>query len=159
MKVLNVHKRVIPAPKEEVAELLKTLATKDDLVWPHEKWPPMKFKGGLEVGNKGGHGPIRYSVVEQIPEESITFEFSESSGFNGKHWLEISALDANTTEIKHVIDMNPKWKAMLSWALGIRSLHDALIEDAFDKVYNRFSSESVSSEWNFWVKLLRKMLK
>lgn len=159
MKVLNVHKRIIHASKSEVAELMRTLATKDDKVWPHEKWPAMKFKDGIQVGNKGGHGPIRYSILQCIPGEFIEFEFSKESGFNGTHCLKITAVETNKTEMKHIIEMNPKWKAILPWILGIRWLHDALIEDAFDKVYNHFSGTSVSSEWNLWVRILRKVLK
>lgn len=159
MKVLNVHQRIIHASKVEVAGLMNTLATQNDMIWPREKWPAMKFKDGLKVGNDGGHGPIRYSILRYTPGEFIEFKFSESSGLNGKHWLQISEIDTDKTQIKHVIEMNPKWKAILPWTLGIRWLHDALIEDAFDKVHNHFSEESVSSEWNLWVKLLRKVLK
>jgi hypothetical protein len=43
--------------------------------------------------------------------------------------------------------------------LAIRWLHDAYIEDAFDKVENHFSEDKKSSEWTWWVKTLRKVMK
>ena len=47
----------------------------------------------------------------------------------------------------------------LQWKTFIRVLHDALIEDAFDKVENYFSSEKKKTEWSGWVKFLRMLLK
>ena len=40
------------------------------------------------------------------------------------------------TEIKHTIDMNTYGKGTLMWTLVIRPLHNALIQDAFDKIEN-----------------------
>jgi len=51
-----------------VVELLNTLSTDNDKIWPKEKWPAMKFKGGINIGAKGGHGPIRYSVEKYNPQ-------------------------------------------------------------------------------------------
>jgi len=50
LKVLNIHKRTINQPKYKLEEILKTLSTDNDLIWPNEKWPAMKFKGGIKVG-------------------------------------------------------------------------------------------------------------
>lgn len=82
--MLNIHKRTLNQPKIKVVELLETLASENDKIWPNEKWPPMKFKNG--------------------------------------------------------------------------SLHNALIEDAFDKIENNFTLSKKSTEWNFWVKIFRKIM-
>ena len=106
MKVLNIHKRVINQPKEKIAELLDTLASENDRMLATDKWPRMKLDKGLQVGSKGGHGPIRYTVQAYNQGELIEFKFSKPEGFNGIHKFEITALDAQRTEIKHTIDMN-----------------------------------------------------
>jgi len=159
MKVLNIHTRVINQPKAVLDKLFKTLATKNDEIWPKETWPAMKFKDGLIQGARGGHGPIRYTIKQITPREKIVFEFTKPSGFNGIHKLEIASLDSEQTKIKHTIDVKTNFIASISWMLGIRWLHDALIEDAFDKIENQFSEEKKKTDWNLWVRILRKFLK
>jgi hypothetical protein len=158
LKVLNIHKRTINQPKDKVTELLKTLSTENDRIWPKEKWPEMKFKEGIQIGAKGGHGPIRYTTEKYNPNEIIQFRFSKPNGFNGIHKFEIKELDKEKTEIKHTIDMNTEGKGTLIWTFAICSLHNALIEDGFDKLENNFSDNRKSTEWNIWVKFLRKQI-
>ena len=158
MRILNIHKRTLNQPKSKVTELLKTLSTENDRIWPKEKWPEMKFKNGIQVGAKGGHGPIRYSVEKYNPNEIIQFRFSKPNGFNGIHKFEVKELDKEKTEIKHTIAMNTEGKGTLIWTFAIRSLHNALIEDGFDKLENNFSDNRKSTGWNMWVKLLRKLI-
>jgi hypothetical protein len=152
MKVLNIHKRIINQPKEKIAELLDTLASENDRMLATDKWPRMKLDKGLQVGSKGGHGPIRYTVQAYQQGERVEFKFSKPEGFNGIHRFEITALDAQRTEIKHTIDMNTSIKATLIWSLAVRWLHDAYIEDAFDKVENQFSTVKNAYQWNIWVR-------
>lgn len=159
MKVLNIHTRTIHQPKDRLAELFKTLASKNDRMLATDKWPPMILDKGLQVGSKGGHGPIKYTVQEFKPDESIQFAFTRPKGFNGFHKFEMTRLDDHSTELKHTIDMNTTGSATIKWAVAIRWLHDAYIEDAFDKVENHSAAEKKNSDWSSWVKLLRKVLK
>ena len=158
MKVLNIHQRTLNQPKSKVAELLKTLSTENDRIWPKEKWPEMKFEDGIKVGAKGGHGPIRYSVEKYNPNEIIQFRFSKPKGFIGIHKFEIKELGNQKTEIKHTIDMTTKGQGTLIWSFAVRSLHNALIEDGFDKLENNFSKDQKTRNWNFWVKFIRKQM-
>lgn len=158
MKVLNIHKRELNQPKAELAKLFTTLASENDMMLATDKWSPMKLDKGLSIGSKGGHGPIKYTVTDYHPDDSITFQFT-LPGFNGFHKFELTALATDKTELAHVIDMTTSGTATLKWALAIRWLHDAYIEDAFDKVENHFAVEKKSSEWSWWVKTLRKMMK
>jgi len=158
MKVLNIHKRKIQQPKTEIAKLFKTLATDNDMMLATDKWSPMKLDRGLQVGSKGGHGPIKYFVTEYLPEKSITFQF-DLKGFNGFHRFDIKELEPNNTELSHIINMTITGSATLKWILAIRWLHDAYIEDAFDKVENHFTKDKKNSEWNLWVKTLRKIMR
>jgi len=159
LKILNVHTRIISQPKAVISELFETLSSKNDQVWPTEKWPPMKFKEGLKIGSKGGHGPIRYTILTYKPEEPIQFEFTSPKGFNGRHWFEIIELKQHKTKLKHTIDINVSGKGLFTWFFAIRWLHDALVEDAFDKVENHFLEGKKSTEWSIWVKILRSILK
>lgn len=158
MKVLNVHSRIIDQPKQKVVDLLETLSTEGDAIWPKEKWPKMKFKGGIQAGAKGGHGPIRYSVEKYDPNEIIQFRFSKPEGFHGIHKFEIQEESVKKTAISHTIEMKTTGRGTLLWIFGIRSLHNALIEDAFDKMENHFLKERKSTQWNLWVKMLRSLL-
>jgi len=62
MKVINIHKRMINEPKDRVSKILDSLSTRNDQLWPNEKWPPVIFNKGLMEGAEGGHGPIKYSI-------------------------------------------------------------------------------------------------
>jgi len=158
MKITNIHKRTINEPLEKVSMLVEKLGSKDDKIWPYEKWPAIKFKDGLKVGSKGGHGLIRYTITKYNPSEIIQFQFTKPKGFIGIHEFRIASLSENETEIDHVIDIKLSFFAILQWYLFIRWLHDALIEDAFDKIENHFSNKHKETKWNFWVKLWRLIL-
>ena len=158
MKVLNIHQRILDVSKLKVEALLSTLSTENDLVWPMDLWPKMKFKNGIGIGATGGHGPIRYSVEQYDPKSLIQFRFSKPVGFLGIHKFEVIELSNAQTEIKHTIDMQTSVSGTLVWSFAIRSLHDALIEDAFDKIENNFAPYPKSTEWSLWVRILRKIL-
>ena len=159
MNVINIHKRTINQPKEKLSQLFKTLATANDLVWPYENWPAIRFKDGLKVGSKGGHGRVRYTIIEFEAGEFIKFQFTEPKGFIGTHELKIEEIGKNETEISHQIRMNTSLKATFLWFFIIRWLHDALIEDAFDKIENYFSTKKKTTRYNAWVKYLRAAYK
>lgn len=160
MNVINTHSRSINLSKAEIAILLETLSTNEDKVWPNDNWPPMRFKYGLKVGEKGGHGIIRYSVEEFIPGALIVFRFIKPKGFNGIHKFEIESINTNTTQVKHSIIMKTIGiMATLKWVLVIRWLHDALIENAFDTIENNHLEIKKHTKWSFWVSFWRFILK
>jgi len=158
MKVLNIHSRIIQKPFEVTSLLLDSLATEVDPIWPSEHWPKIKFKNGLQVGSKGGHGIVRYSIEKYIPNQYIEFKFSKPKGFFGIHKFEIIKKDQYSSEFIHTIDAHMKGIALITWPLAIRPLHNALIEDAFDKVEGLYSSEEKKTAWSPWVRFLRKLL-
>ncbi len=159
MNIVNVHKRVLNQPKENISKLLETLATEHDEIIANDKWSPMKLNEGLKEGSIGGHGPIKYTVTKYIPGNYIQFEFTRPKGFNGSHSFEITELEGTKTEIKHTIEMNTTVTGTLIWIIAIRWLHDAFMEDSFDKVENKYLSAKKKTEWNIWVKVLRRLLK
>ena len=155
MKVFNQHKRIINQPKEKISKLIEKLASKEDKIWPHNKWSPMRFKDGLKVSSKGGHGIIRYTIIAYNPEHGIKFQFTSPKEFDGTHEFSMIELDDNQTEVNHVINMETHGIATIQWIVFIRWLHDALIEDALDNIENHFSDEKKTSKWSVWVKLWR----
>lgn len=158
MKVLNVHKRQIKRPKKDVLELFHTLATSNDKIWPVEYWPPVKFEEGIRPGSTGGHGPIRYQVVEYNPESHIEFRFQKPKGFNGIHTFRINKLTAMSTEIIHKLEMTTSVAGTVLWYSMIRWLHDALIEDAFDNIENQLLNSNLKTKWSYWVKFCRWLM-
>lgn len=158
MHILNIHRRKIRCQYNELKNLLSTIATHEDKVWPNEQWPRMKFKDGVKEGNAGGHGPIRYFISKLQVGEFYKFQFTRPASFDGSHILEIQQIDKELCEIKHTIDMKVSIKGWLIWILGIRWLHEALIEDAFDKVEGQLDKIKTRSKWNLYVKLLRSIL-
>lgn len=159
MKVINVHRRIIDQSLDKVSELIKTLSTRDDKIWPYENWPAIRFDNGLKVGSKGGHGIIRYTIVEYDPDHFIKFQFTKPVGFNGTHQFEMKAISDTTTEVIHIIAVITTGSATIFWTLAIRWLHDALIEDAFDKLESQFYRVEEPSKHSLWVRFLRYILK
>ena len=158
MKVRNIHCRLINAPMTEVGNLLLTLATEEDLLWPIANWPPMRFKSGVVIGSRGGHGPIRYFIDTIIPGESIEFQFEKPEGFNGVHGFKLEARDSDTTLLTHYIEMKTSGKAIFSWWFLYRPLHNALIEDCLTNAEVNLGLEETAKKWNLWVRFLRKIL-
>lgn len=159
MKVLNIHTRKLAEPRERVLALLTTLSSENDRIWPDENWPKMRFEDGMKTGSDGGHGPIRYKLVEYNPNGNIVFNFQKPVGFNGIHKLEVSAIDSSNTEIRHTIDMTTTGTGTFLWSVAIGPLHNALIEDAFDKIQDQFGHNFTKSKWSLWVRVLRAVLK
>ena len=159
MKIYNIHKRIINRPINQVGPFLDSLSSPRDKLWPYEKWPPMKFDRELREGAKGGHGPIRYYVKHYKPGKKVIFEFTGPSGFHGQHFFELEMKEPKSTIIRHAIDMKIKGQALIAWPMLFRPLHDALIEDSFDKLETNLSLSPKNNSWSSWVKLLRWALK
>lgn len=158
MKIENRHTRNLNKPKREAECLINSLASDHDLLWPHETWSPMRLDRGLSVGAAGGHGPIQYEVVEFCPGEKVTFRFTGPSIFRGHHGFELHEMSNSTTEISHTILMDIPVYAMMYWRFIIRPMHDALIEDAFDKAQRNIGSNFKPQTCSPWVRILRWIL-
>lgn len=138
--VLNIHERTYGAAPSEVAALVATLASEDDRLWPRESWPPMRFDRGLVPGARGGHGPVRYRVERADPAQEVLFRFTGPSGFEGWHAFSITSSAAARTTLRHEMRLHPRGWARLTWPLFFRPLHDALLEEAFDKAARELGS-------------------
>lgn len=158
--VANIHTRDLKASRAQVGALIDGLASDDDKLWPHDRWYPMRFERPLAVGAKGGHGIIRYTVETYQPGQAISFRFLSPPGFIGSHGFDISELAPGTVRIQHRISMQLEGSARIWWPLVIRWLHDALIEDAFDRAEAHVLSRPVRLRtWSWWVRFLRQTVR
>ena len=157
MSVQNRHARRFPADPEVVGTLIDGLGSREDRLWPRERWPALTMDGPLDESPKGGHGPIRYFVQEYERGRRVLFRFTGPPGFDGTHRFELRPA-AGGCQLEHVIDMKVRGSAILSWPLLFRPLHNALLEDALDKAEAHVRGE----EWRprpfpWTVRLLRRM--
>lgn len=159
MKIINIHQRIIRQPLEEIGQLLSTLSTKEDKIMPIKNWPRMRLDNHLNIGSKGGHGPIRYEVVDYQENKNVKFKFKEPKGFDGFHEFSIQSVDNHHTKISHTINMKTSLFGTIQWYLAIKWLHDALLEDGMDGIENYFlpMSQHKKTKWNPWVIILRKL--
>jgi hypothetical protein len=158
MKIINIHERILNASVETVGQLIDGLASDDDRLWPHDRWPAMRFDRPLGVGASGGHGPIGYVVDSYTPGRKIQFRFTAPKGFLGVHRFDVEPLDTTKTRLRHTIEMQTTGRASLAWMLAIRPLHDALLEDLLDRADAFTGKQPPKREWSRRVKLIRRIM-
>ena len=158
MKVENIHTRIIDVTLKELSLVFETLGSRKDKIWPGDKWPRMKLSNGLRIGSEGGHGPINYEVISHKTGTFVKFKFRKPIGFNGYHEFLVEEISPLSSRITHKIIMKTTIIGYLQWITAIRWLHDALIEDAFDRIENLYNHSIKSSRWSLYVRLLRKLL-
>jgi hypothetical protein len=159
--IRNVHQRTWTISSDVLADLVASLATDNDRLWPIQRWPAMRFESpGLAEGARGGHGPIRYTVEEYLPGQRVRFRFSGPEGFNGWHGYEIEPGADGQVTLRHVLAMRPGGLAMLSWPLVFRPLHNALIEDSLDRAAAAIAGERYRPrEFGAYVRFLRRLFR
>ena len=156
--VLNVHERVLPVPLDTIGCHLDSLAGDQDQIWPSERWPPMILDRGLVPGSRGGHSLIRYRVSQYLPGRRVEFEFEPMphlARFAGRHYFEAFRRGGRTI-LRHIIDVEVDFRTWIYWKVFVEPVHDALIEDAFDKVeVHAGIPQPHRSRWSFYVRFLR----
>ena len=133
--VLNVHERRLPISPETAGHILDSLSSPKDLLWPNELWPPMVLDRGLVPGSVGGHAMVLYEVSEFVAGKRVEFQFRPMQRlrtFRGRHYFELLPRGGGTL-LRHTIDVDTDFATWVQWKLVVEHLHDALLEDAFDK--------------------------
>jgi len=125
--VRNVHTRRFPGAESRLIELLDTLGTADDRLWPVADWPPTRLDGPRVPGTTAGHGPVRY-VLEEASRSRLRFRFTAPTGLHGYHEFTVTS-----DVLTHVLAGTLHDWARLSWPLVFRPLHDALLEQLLDR--------------------------
>jgi hypothetical protein len=119
---------------------------------------------GLAPGSCGGHGLIRYKVSEYVPGRRVEFEFRPMAGsrlrtFRGRHYFEVLSRGEQVL-LRHTIDVDTDFATWVQWKLVIEHLHDALLEDAFDKAERKACLPAPHrSAWPLRVRFLRWMVR
>jgi hypothetical protein len=155
MKVVNVHERELETDPIEVGALIDSLASSEDRLWPKQLWPRMAFDRPLAVGAQGGHGPIRYFVEEYSQGKAIRFRFTGPKGFDGFHGYEIVSGPERRVALVHTLEMNTYGRALLTWPLAYRPMHDALMEDSLAIAQASLGLTPQIRKWSLWVRMLR----
>jgi hypothetical protein len=58
VKILNIHERIIDGSVEQVGRLIDSLSSSNDLLWPIDRWTPMKAQEphyGTSITISSGH--------------------------------------------------------------------------------------------------------
>ncbi|MEV0129846.1 SRPBCC family protein [Dactylosporangium sp. NPDC050688] len=152
----NVQRRTIDAPMDRLGALLDRVAAPDGPLWPAPAWPPMRFDRPLGPGATGGHGMIRYTVVEHVPGRLLRCRFDPAIGVVGEHELRLEPAGRGTALV-HVIDGRLTGGMRLWWPLAVRWLHEALLQDLLDNA-ERAATGTVRrpARWSWWVRLMRR---
>lgn len=157
MKVLNIHERMLNALQKKAGAIIDSLASDNDLLWPNHSWPRMEFDRPLAVDATGGHGPIRYFVEAYTPGWSIRFRFIGPKGFEGYHGYEVIPA-GDKAILRHILEMQTRGLAIISWPLVFRPMHDALMEDSLAQAEASLGLTHTVRLWSPWVRLLRWIL-
>jgi hypothetical protein len=154
MKVTNIHQRLLNASPERVGALIDSLASPADPMWPSRPWPRMRLDRPLAVGATGGHGPIGYVVEAYTPGQSVRFRITAPKGFDGWHQFEV--LDATSAHcvLEHRIEMRTRGFGTPLWALAIRWLHDAMVEDVLTQAEAALGLAAIQRPWKSYVRFL-----
>jgi polyketide cyclase/dehydrase/lipid transport protein len=159
MRIESVHARELPVPAQELGRILDSLAGPDDKLWPIERWPndPIGFDRPLGVGARGGHGPIRYTVVAYERGRRIAFRFEPGTGLRGHHRLEVEPAGSGRARMRHVLDIEVEGIYRLLRPLFL-AMHDALVEDLLDNAElaatGRLPREA---RWPRWLRLANRI--
>ena len=129
----NVHERRLAVSAERAGELLETLGSHHDRVWRTDVSEPMFLDRGLEVGSRGGHGPVRYAVTNYEPGRRLDFGFEPGLGLRGRHSLIITPQGDHACVVRHELVAATEGTARILQPL-VEALHDGTIEDVFDQV-------------------------
>lgn len=117
--VIDEHRRRIAGGVPP--DLLDDLVDPAARLWPVDVWPPLMLSDGLSVGSSGGHGPIRYRVIDS-DDRRVRFWFEGDR--EGWHEFRIEGQDLVHEARLHrpsAVDRH-----------FVVHLHDALIEQLLD---------------------------
>ena len=155
--IRNVHERVVAMSPTQAWELVERVAEPDGVLWPVDNWPPMRMDRPFAVGATGGHGPIRYSIAAIEPGERVVFRFDPSLGIDGTHtFFVLAGTRPGTCVLRHEIVGKAGPLMAVQWALVIRWLHDALLEELLDRASAAAGQPPAHpARWTPWVRFLR----
>lgn len=163
MKVSNVHERVVPCSRQEAHEIVGTFGTLTDRMYPFDRWPNMYLEGApgpTAVGSVFNRGAARLVITQFENGERIRYSwrFLKPAGFDGSHTGTVEDLGDGRMMFRSVIDMRTRsTTATLLWLFVMRPLHDAVVQDSFDKLERELGRTPPPRAWSLWVRMLRRI--
>jgi len=130
MVMRNVVRRVILADVDTVGAELDRI----ERHWPAPPWPALHLERGLTAGSPGRHGSIRYHVESYQPGRRTRWVFTPEVGLTGYNEIGVSEGGPGRTVITDELAGRLHGRMVLVWPLGLRWLHEALINDLFDNI-------------------------
>jgi hypothetical protein len=116
----------------------------------------MRLDRPLGVGAKGGHGPVRYEVERYEPGRLVLFRFTGPEGFHGHHCFSVETDTPQSALLKHELTITPRGPAVITWPIFFSPLHDALIEESFDRAELQAGLiPKMPAQRSLWVRFLR----
>jgi hypothetical protein len=152
MVMRNVVRRVILADVDTVGAELDRI----ERHWPAPPWPVLHLDRGLTAGSPGRHGPIRYHVESYQPGRRTRWVFTPDVGLTGYNEISVIEGGPEWTVITDELAGRLRGRMVLVWPLGLRWLHEALINDLFDNL-ERAATGRVRhpSRHTVWVRTMR----
>lgn len=126
----NVVRRVIPADVDTVGAELDRI----ERHWPAPPWPALHLDRGLSAGSPGRHGRIRYHVESYQPGRCTRWVFTPDAGLAGYNEISVVECGPEQAMITDELAGRLRGRMVLVWPLGLRWLHEALINDLFDNI-------------------------
>ncbi len=158
-RIRNVHERLLVSVlSERVAELLASLGSPDDRVWPGADWSPMVLDRPLSEGASGGHGNVRYTCGTYLPGRLIEFTFDSVHGrvVDGRHVFEVIPRHAGIL-VRHTLDLECGFVDWLRLITVVVPAHDAVLEQLLDNLeYAVTGTIRRRYRWNSRVRFIRR---
>lgn len=130
LRLHRIHSRDIAAPAADVGALLDAIGHDGGQLWATDRWPtaPMHFDGGLDVGSRGGHGSVRYTVDAHEPGRSVVFRFDPASSLAGTHRLDVEPLESGGSRLVHTLEARIA-RRLWPTVPVLLGYHDAMSQD------------------------------
>jgi hypothetical protein len=138
MKIVSRHERLIAAPPERLAELVRDF----DRIWPTEIAPAPQAAGERLFDA----GPMLWQEVDR-PGASRAFVVAGPGGLRAEHWFEVEPVDGGAL-LCHTIEGEALGTFESIWAERVEPLHDRVLEALLDNVAAAATAEAQRSPSN-----------
>ena len=99
---------------------------------------------------------MRHFVTGYEPGRRVEFQFTGPTGFNGSHSFTATSHSNRSTLLRHELVVSSRGAAVFTWPFFFRPLHNAVIEESFDRALQECGSlPDVAYKRPLWTKMLR----
>jgi hypothetical protein len=156
-EVVIRHELHLSGAREQAGELIDSLGSPHDRLWPHETWPAQSLDGPLRVGASGHNGPVRFAVEAYEPGRRVRYRLLGPRGFRGWHEFTLES-SPSATRLTHTYNATHHGAARIIWPLALGPLHDAATRDCLAKAQRELGLPTDPPHRSPWVRLLRLTL-